>query len=244
LQKARKHTPKSAAFKNLNRIKFAWIEPRTYKKNLLTKKGLPFFSAQLVADQINADLAAAVAAFYQTNPLETDRLILLAPESSFPFQINELPDIVDLWANTLDENCFFAFGTYRSNGNRTFRTTCIMNQDGILQFVDKQKMMPFAERNLAPAEQQMPAKARLASDLTLVPLVCFEFFIDISSVKRANDQNDLPIIFANDFWFAPYFKALLRNQARLAEAWYGKKLIYLSHYKDLCIIPFFANLGP
>lgn len=222
------------------KFNFYWIEPKAYKLNLSKNRGEPF-SATIAAAQILEELENALLKFKQSSNRDT-KLLMLAPESSFPFKINEYPEIVKKWASKIAPEHLLILGTYRSEGQKKFQTTCVINNTGIVKFFDKQKLTPFAEKKCTTGENKYPNKAFIDETLTLVPLVCFEFFIDGSSLKRATSANELPIIFANDSWYPQYFKTLLRNQARLSAAWYGKNIVYLSHYSDLCISPFSDSL--
>lgn len=215
---------------------FHWIEPRAYKKNLQENKGKTF-NPRVAGDQIAQGIEASVNNFSASHK-KNSRLVLMAPESSFPFKINEYPEITSVWQSKLKKGQTFVLGTYRSEGERLFQTTCFMDKSGIKTFLDKQKLTPMAESEFSTSGKTTPNKAQIDQDLTLVPLVCFEFFIDGSSLKNADQPNEFPVIFANDSWFPKYFKTILRNQARLSAAWYGKEIFYLSHFFDLCISPF------
>ncbi len=236
-------TDKNSAIGHSN-FHFHWIEPRAYKNNLIKNKGKSF-SPQIAASQISQALKASTEQFSKcqkerANPEQ--KLLVLAPESSFPFKINEFPEIVELWSSKMAPGQIFAVGTYRSEGEKIFQTTCFIGQNGIINFFDKKRLTPFAESKYSSSSKNGPNKAILDDNLTVVPLICFEFFIDSSSVKQAENQNEIPIIFANDSWFPKYFKTILRNQARLASAWYGKELFYISHFFELCISPFSGSL--
>lgn len=219
---------------------FHWIEPKAYKKNLQENKGKTF-NPKVAGDQITKGIETSVQSF-ASEKNSGSRLVLLAPESSFPFKINEYPEITAQWRSKLKKGQIFALGTYRSEQDRIFQTTCMMDNSGITRFLDKKRLTPFAESKFSTSGDSGPNKAQIDENLTLVPLVCFEFFIDGSSINNAQLPNEFPVIFANDSWFPYYFKTLLRNQARLSAAWYGKKIFYLSHFFDLCISPFSGTL--
>lgn len=238
VKKIRGHD-KDSAPKHQN-FNFHWIEPRAYKHNLIHNKGKSF-NPEIAAKQIARAIEASSRKFLK-NQSDDQKLLILAPESSFPFKINEFPEIVELWSSKLKPKQFLALGTYRSEENKIFQTTCFIGQNGIINFCDKKRLTPFAESKYSLAASKEPNKAVLDENLTVIPLICFEFFIDSASVKTAQNQNEIPIIFANDSWFPKYFKTILRNQARLASAWYGKELFYLSHFFELCISPFSGSL--
>lgn len=238
IKKTRGHS-KKVALENSN-FHFHWIEPRAYKHNLAHNKGHSF-NPKIAADQIAKAIEASSHQFLK-NQNDGKKLLILAPESSFPFKINQFPEIVELWSSKMQPGQFFALGTYRTEGEKIFQTTCFISQNGIINFFDKKRLTPFAESKYTQSASKTPNKAILDENLTVVPLICFEFFIDSSSVETAQNQNEIPIIFANDSWFPRYFKTILHNQAKLASAWYGKELFYLSHFFELCISPFSGSL--
>jgi hypothetical protein len=217
-----------------------WIEPKAYKENLRVNQGKSF-NPNVACNQITQQIKAAIKSFDSHNPGGC-KLLMFAPESSFPFKINEFPEIVEKWSCMMEPGQMFALGTYRSEGEKNFQTTCIIDHSGILKFVDKKRLTPFAESKFTKGESTESDKAIIDQDLTLVPLVCFEFFIDSSSINSASRPDEIPVIFANDSWYPVYFKTLLRNQARLSASWYGKDILYLSHFFDLCISPNSASL--
>lgn len=215
-------------------IVFRWIEPTTYKRSLKFDHTIefdPYRAGKEVAKQL-------LTAQSEISALEkTKKVVLMAPESTFPFYINHFQEIIELWAGCLEANTTFLIGAYRKEAGNSYQCTAVISPKGLEKLLDKKFLTPFAEARFTPgANIRIPNIIYINPEHRLQSIICFEFFSNPWIIK-GRDKNLIPVIFGNDSWYPKYFKVLLHNFAKLMSRKNKKPIIYLSHEKSLCLGP-------
>ncbi|MBD3273593.1 hypothetical protein GF385_04570 [Candidatus Dependentiae bacterium] len=182
---------------------------------------------------------------------ETKKIILLAPETYFPFSLNKNKNMVKLWNNVLTNNTHLILGSQREErGNvnkKIFQTVFVLNRGRIIDFYDKTHRVIFAEKipyvlknskwsrslflngkNEYFKGKQKSKKFKL-NNFIICPKICSEFFYKIDLHKEIN--SDCVFLFVNDSWFMPYFRRILQNITKIYSIRLNLPIFYIGHFK-------------
>ena len=129
-----------------------------------------------------------------------ERLIIVTPESFFPYSLNEHPQILSLWQNALPENSILFLTGQRSeedNIKKYYQTIYRIESGRIIDFYDKKHKFWFVEKvpkkfkknewseKLFLTEKCSFSKGRvnnkvfnINNQIKFIPVVCSEFFFD------------------------------------------------------------------
>lgn len=178
-------------------------------------------------------------------------IILLAPETYYPYPLNKNKNTVKLWSNVLPENSYFFLGSQRrekggKNRHKIFQTIFLLRLGRIIDFYDKKHRTVFAEKIPSNYKNSEWSKAlflngktkfslgrqknktfNLPDGLSILPQVCSEFFYKIN--LKDTDRVDVVFLFVNDSWFMPYFKHVMKNLAVLTCCELGLPIFYINH---------------
>ncbi len=180
-------------------------------------------------------------------------IILLSPETYFPYSLNNNKKIVKLWKNVLPNNSYFFVGSQREEKNikgkrRFFQTVYLLKAGRIINFYDKTHCTPFGEKIPSNCKKQKWArslfltnkikftpgcfikkKVTISNNFTIIPRICSEFFYRTNnSIKK---EGDAIFLFVNDSWLSPYFRRTLKCLAKLIslETFDGIPIFYIGH---------------
>ncbi|MFH1643738.1 MAG: hypothetical protein ABIA74_01020 [bacterium] len=181
-------------------------------------------------------------------------LIVVAPESTFPFPINKNNDQIDFWSNVLPENAQFLLGTQHKRGKKTYQSVVILNRGLIINFYDKTHLMPFTENlnkifkqfswanNLfLTGKNNLYCSTRFSGDYAfspddnwcIVPQICSEFFFNFknSYSSKFAGKSAIIFLFVNDSWFVKYFRKNIQNLVYLNTLINKTPVLYITHEK-------------
>lgn len=193
---------------NLEECKIFYLKPVKANKK---QEGSPHYYAQ----KIYQGLCALDLFKYSNNyccSKKYKKLIVVAPESTFPFPINKHEDQIDFWSNVLPDNAYFLFGSQRIESDKTYQSIIFINQCRIINFYDKKHLILFTEelnrtfknfswaRNLFLTEKKEICNGRQSSQnksfslglkWCILPQICSEFFWDFDrqylNIEKANN---------------------------------------------------------
>lgn len=178
-------------------------------------------------------------------------LIVVAPETSFPFALNKHMEMLNFWNNTLPKNAHLLLGSQREENEKLFQTLFYINSCRIMQFYDKTHKVPFTEkipkkwknfnfsRRLFLNGKEEFHKGdlqnkffKISEEIIIVPRICSDIFfksIHAPSIKTAN----FIFVFVNDSWFMNYFKQIMENFVCLKQRQLDIPFLYITHSKAL-----------
>ncbi len=183
-------------------------------------------------------------------------IILLAPETYFPYSLNENKDIVKLWGSVLYENSYLFLGSQRreksnKNSYKIMQSIFLLKSGRIIDYYDKKHRTLFAEKIPSNCKKskwstslfldgkkkfhvgrQINKTFYFPGGLNIIPKVCSELFykIDLQNTNRS----DFIFFFVNDSWFMPYFKQIMKNLTALIACEVRLPVFYINH-SDLVI---------
>lgn len=186
------------------------------------------------------ELCMQLAECITQNPTKT---IIILPESSFAYPLNEFPALVQLlYQNIPLHNQLLIVGTHYKINTRLYNSACIIEECRIIYHYEKTFLLPFFEyipqffdgftclRNLFLENREEFAKAkdgkpyaRGANSFFL--RICAEFFFN-----TVQPPGDCPVIvLANELWIPPQFRHLLLKLVRLKAIEWQRPIIYAGH---------------
>jgi apolipoprotein N-acyltransferase len=177
--------------------------------------------------------------------------ILILPESSYPFALNEHPEAVEMWAqNVLFEDKILLLGSHRRSGKELFNTFYCIKQCRIIFFYDKKHTIPFIEY-LPPPWNKLKILQSLflnkkeqfnvsqkprnsfspTKKVTMLPYICSELFF----AKNKENSQDPIICLINDSWFSGSMCTLLHLVACYKALSWNQDILYVAQSK-ICLI--------
>ncbi len=122
--------------------------------------------------------------------------IFFAPESAFPFCLNEYSTFVSLWTqNVLHKEKYFFCGTHLKKGKNVYNNVVLIHKCRIIQTYVKKHLIPFFERIVA-----LPATIKYLNDLFLKNKK--EFSQDQTIFNKRGSLHSLPLL--NEYSLNPY----------------------------------------
>ncbi|MCK4651004.1 hypothetical protein KAT08_02390 [Candidatus Babeliales bacterium] len=244
--------PQQYNFKK-NDFKFFYLKP-TF--NSFDKKGKKI-SASILGQNIYHELCKLDLEKYSS---ECKNLIIVSPETFYPFCLNKNLEHVKLWGCALPDNAHFLLGSQRivleCDSTKIFQTVYWLNKGRIKNFYDKKHCVPFTEKlpsrwkyfkwacNMflkekgefdSGCDKEGVDFFEISDDMVIIPQICSDiFFTKIVFEKNYKFKNKILCFFVNDSWFLGYFKKIMENLGQIKSIEYGIPLIYISHEK--CIL--------
>jgi hypothetical protein len=196
----------------------------------------------------------------KTNDQEV--VIVVSPESSFPFALNHYPQLPVFWSQALPSKVNFLLGGHSSISKKLFQTI-FWTQNGLIKknYV-KTHRVPFIER-IPRFWKKMPCARNIFKhdltafsrfshhnlcdcvfqidhELAIIPQICSEFFFGTNLQKMVNLKSMSAYVviffFVNDSWFSPVFQKIMQLRARLQAAWVGLPLVYVGHQESFFVL--------
>jgi apolipoprotein N-acyltransferase len=176
-----------------------------------------------------------------------DASIIVMPESTYNFSLNERADVVAMWEAHALQGRTLVVGAHRSEGNKLFNTAFMIKDKYIIQHYDKNKLAPFTEKVpvgwractslqhlfLKNGENFCEGKSRTnfecADGFIMTPLLCSELFIgeDIQRQWVAAAY----VVLVNDAVFsAPYMRERLVKVAVFKALEFRTNILYVGHF--------------
>jgi apolipoprotein N-acyltransferase len=188
-------------------------------------------------------------------------IIVVSPETAYPFFLNKHMNHVKLWTCALPSNTHFLLGSQRleevDSHEQVFQTVFWLHEGLIMQYYDKKHRVPFVEyvpnnwKHLTWAQNLFLRKKKgfdisckesitcfyISKELMIVPQICSELFMKLNcnilkQYKKAKGCCQLVVcFFVNDSWFMSYFKNILRFLSKLRALEINIPIFYISHTK-------------
>jgi len=178
--------------------------------------------------------------------------ILIMPESSYPFALNEHPEAVGMWAqNVLFDDKILLLGSHRRSGKKLFNTFYCIKKRRIIFSYDKKHTIPFIEYLPQPwnnskflqslflnkkeqfnVSQKPRTPFSPIKKVTMLPYICSELFF-----AKNKENNQEPIVcIVNDSWFsACSMRTLLYLVACYKALAWQQDILYVAQSK-ICLI--------
>jgi len=173
--------------------------------------------------------------------------ILLMPESSFSFPLNQLKKYLSLWDCS---SKLLLIGSHRYEENRLYNTLYCIKEGAIIDFYDKNHRMVFTEQ-IPPLWADFPGADTLflsnavpfcaGSSKNIInlpalgavrPLICSELFFNAKQLK----SEQIYLCLVNDSWFfSSYLSNLMVLQAKTVAITKKSIVIYCSYRHQLLI---------
>jgi apolipoprotein N-acyltransferase len=157
-----------------------------------------------------------------------DTQIISMPEGSFPYPLNQHPEIISMWTdNALHEKVHLLIGAYYQEGDQLYNCMYHIYQCRIMQIYRKKNLMPFTENLFTSGTSTINNKNRF----TLTPIseftvaICSDFFLAPGQYKDA----DTLLLLVNDTWFMPYMQYILYLYADAFTREHNIELVYSSY---------------
>lgn len=181
-----------------------------------------------------------------------DAQIIVMPESSYPFSLNEHPEMIHLWADIMvSEEVYLILGAHRSIHDKAYNCLYCIKNRRIIFYYDKKKLVPLTEYipthlkklpgvadlflknkiHFEPRDNKSASTMLQIGNITIVPSICSEFFWGYPLSKKG----DIIMCIVNDTWFNSNMRALLCLYARYRALCEKRMIIYVSHYYGILI---------
>jgi hypothetical protein len=201
------------------------------------------FPPSVVAQKIYHQLANLELEKYSQ---KYKNLIVVAPESTYPFSLNKHEEHIELWNCVLPENAHLLIGSQRKEGCWNYQTVYWIHNGLIINFYDKKHVMQFVEnlsvkwkifiwaKNLFLKDgvelqegkyTEKQTVFKISDDLVVIPRICSELFF----CNEGLEKEGVIFFFVNDSWFLPYFRKLMENMASLRSFQVGLPIFYIHH---------------
>ena len=180
---------------------------------------------------------------------EYEKLIVVAPETTYPFALNEHLSQLGLWNCVIPSNTYFLLGSQRREIESLYQTVFLIQRGRIINFYDKTHRVAFTEKipkcwryfswsktlflkdKIEFRKQKSNSKKinfnTISHDLIIIPKICSELFFRKENIHY--EKKSVIFFFVNDSWFCNYFKKLMKNLCILREIETGCSIIYINH---------------
>ena len=156
--------------------------------------------------------------------------VYLAPESTFPFPINESHlGFTELWGSKLSDNEHFLFGTQTKNEDGVCQAVAWINNGKVKKCIEKKYLCPLVETREFVQSKNRETEFLEIEGLKLVPIICFDFFQDLSLLGKINPENELAVLFLNNVWGPEQTRRMTLSAASLASIWHNRKLLIVKN---------------
>ena len=180
-----------------------------------------------------------------------ENLIVVAPETTYPFALNEHVLQLQLWNCVMPSNTYFLIGSQRSEEKNFYQTVFLIHRGRIINFYDKKHRVLFTEKlpklwryfswtKSLFLKEKVEFKKRkelkdniknnyfnISKDLIFIPQICSELFF--RKDNKDFKPNTIIFFFVNDSWFCNYFKKIMMNLCKLIEIETSSSIIYINH---------------
>ncbi len=206
------------------------------------KRGSSFYSGQ----KIRTALKCESSKIHNTEKT----LVFLAPECAFPHPLNIKYGYINTWGESIPKNSHFIVGTRRqiapkgtvtmnwvqkimlNDNEQLVATGCCqavgwIHNKKLEKLIDKKTVCPFTEEGILKGENQNYDRVNIGP-LSLVPIVCYDFFSNFSWMKTVDSENEVTVLLANESWFPEQTSNIIQCFVRFSSAWHGKPIVYVS----------------
>ncbi|MCF7800047.1 hypothetical protein K9L05_00475 [Candidatus Babeliales bacterium] len=172
-------------------------------------------------------------------------VIIVGPETTYPFFLNKNLDQIKLWDSVLPENAYLMFGSQRFStksiqkqqgewyeNNKVFQTVYIIHQGRIINFYDKKHCVQFTEKTPKFIKNLKITKEILKNKLEFSKSKLKKF----KAFKISKDLKIIPII-CSEFFFLN-----LNEIKKIKKKNINKNLIILLFVNDSWFMPYFKKL--
>jgi len=174
-----------------------------------------------------------------------DKILVVIPESAFPFALDRYLEVMGLWNCALKSNHFLLVGTEWGKKGAHRKGALLVHNNRIKKCYDKCVLVDGVERSprfphllahLFPSPKSVSAASPASRLLTcgsscrLAPLICAEmFFTSDATCLRLLGEANCALVLVNDSWFSPYIQELLLRLAIQKTRSLGVSLMYVAH---------------
>ncbi|MCA9769923.1 hypothetical protein KC460_00975 [Candidatus Dependentiae bacterium] len=176
--------------------------------------------------------------------------IIIMPESSYPFPLNQQLDIVELWqTNSLIDKQTVIIGSHKIKNKKLFNSAYLISKCRIMQTYDKIKPTPITECINFPLNKINFLKKLLLHDrepfnvgssfkkfhiqpnITFCPYICSDLFFSPKMYTKKT-----PLFLINDSWFQlNYIPRLMLYHAIFKTIEWQTSSIYVGHSNGIFI---------
>lgn len=208
-----------------------------YVSPLQEVSGYPLDDAQKINKKISLLLDA-----------HPEKKIIIMPESSFPFPLNNYPEVIALWQqNALSRGAYLCIGSHKSSRGYLYNTLYFVSPNEISEDYVKKKLMPFTEYLPALWRNSSHLKALFLKDKkefspdffaekqtvlaghSFMPYICSEIYFETKKRTTPNSCIDLCVV--NDAWFSThYLRVLMMLFVQYKAIEHQRDSIYVGHY--------------
>jgi hypothetical protein len=189
------------------------------------------------------------------NSKQEKKILFVASESFYPFPLNKLKEVVDLWGSAMRDKDHLLIGSlFEDENGKCFQVVYWICRGKIVACHTKTHCVPFVEampkwfqtisflKNMFLHSCEELSKSTLIGQETcflldkkiiLIPQICSEFFFKFypkTSIFCSNEQkmqHTKIILFVNDSWFVDYFVKILKATTQLKAATIGVPVLYV-----------------
>lgn len=183
-------------------------------------------------------------------------MVIITPETFYPFSLNHHPEQLALWTNALPQDTYVVIGSQRTEGHKFYQAAYLAHNGLIKKYYVKCHCTPFVEkipklwRFMRPLREAFLKNSdefsrgkqalidgtfALGGGIVLIPQICSELFFKTTSHQiwqaglSAMPQKVALVFLVNDSWFVYYFKRLLQAATKIKAAYLGIPIMYIGH---------------
>lgn len=203
------------------------------------------------------ELFHQVARKAENNQHATSKVLLVLPESSFPFPINNMKSVFSLLSTPLKDNMHLLIGSqYENNDGKLYQSIYWLKSEGVVGRYNKTHVVPFVEKmpsffkkctilkniflqkscELSSSEQNdfSNKEFHIDDNLLIIPCICSELFFtknvnNFVTYRKMNHKDVKIFFFVNDSWFVHYFQKIMNNLTYIKSALIGLPIVYIGY---------------
>lgn len=182
---------------------------------------------------------------------KNETIIIVGPETTFPFALNKMPKYVKLWGKVMPIGSHLLFGSFLKRGGNYFQAIYYARASRIMQVFCKNHCVSFSERipkflrpfswakriflkNKSAFKKEKVAKEQRRcitdDELSITSVMCSELFLKSTTwLKDQSCESEIIVALVNDSWFTSYLKKLMLALATLKSKLVGLPILYVAH---------------
>jgi len=188
-------------------------------------------------------------------------VLLVAPESTFPFALNRHLDCIAQWNNVLPDKAHMLIGSVFAQGQQYYQSVFWLHGRLIIKIYVKKILTPFVEkvpatwRTISTIKEAFMGQTveysessvgvgdeffDVTTSLRVIPRICLEFFFlpRQSYVPFvATGKATWIFLFVNDSWFNNFFRTILYRLAAYKASCLGLPVLFIGHFGCWEIVP-------
>jgi apolipoprotein N-acyltransferase len=174
-----------------------------------------------------------------------NNLIVLAPESTFPFPLNDSNGVLDLWSYVLPKNAHFLIGSQRAEGRKLYQTVYHIQGNRITETYDKLHRTPVSENlprfyknkdfftRIFLRDKRTINKGKgvgalfcIGGLIYIMPQICSDLLL--GPLPKIPVETEVIFWFVNDSWFIGPMKKWIKAITILRTTTLGIPVVYIA----------------